>query len=126
MAIFMSAVKVDEVREERIEMEIVVDAYGEEERAMGWYYYLADKLQFPFKAACIAERTISPLSVGDLVEVAKMAPEDDCEREMFVSIKWHKRTLAVPLSQLEPSPAESETQEAVEDWLYWVGRGYQF
>ncbi len=58
-------------------MEIVVDAYGEEERAMGWYYYLADKLQFPFKATCIAERTVSPLSVGDLVEVVKMAPEDD-------------------------------------------------
>ena len=27
-------------REERIEMEIVVDAYGAEKRAMGWYYYL--------------------------------------------------------------------------------------
>src|SRR4051794_23405584 len=29
----------DEVREERIDMEIVVDAYGEEERAMGWHCY---------------------------------------------------------------------------------------
>ena len=27
----------DEVREERIDMEIVVDAYDEDERAMGWY-----------------------------------------------------------------------------------------
>ena len=27
-------------REERIEMEIIVDAYGPEEQAMGWYYYL--------------------------------------------------------------------------------------
>jgi hypothetical protein len=38
----------DESREYRIEMEIVVDAYGEEERAMGWYCYLQDKLTFPF------------------------------------------------------------------------------
>jgi hypothetical protein len=28
--------KRDEVREERISMEIVVDAHGEEERSMGW------------------------------------------------------------------------------------------
>jgi len=38
----------DAVREERILMEVVVDAYGTEERAMGWYYYLADKILFPF------------------------------------------------------------------------------
>ena len=25
-------------REERIEMEIIVDAYGPEEQAMGWFY----------------------------------------------------------------------------------------
>src|SRR4051794_34624422 len=30
----------DEEREERITMEIVVDAYNEDERAMGWYCYL--------------------------------------------------------------------------------------
>jgi hypothetical protein len=30
----------DEIREERIDMEIVVDAYKEEERATGRYYYL--------------------------------------------------------------------------------------
>jgi hypothetical protein len=30
----------DEEREERITMEAVVDAYGPEEQAMGWYYYL--------------------------------------------------------------------------------------
>ena len=31
----------DEEREERIHMEIIVDAYGPEERAMGWYNYLS-------------------------------------------------------------------------------------
>ena len=37
----------DAEREERITMEIVVDAYGPEEQAMGWYSYLEEKLQFP-------------------------------------------------------------------------------
>ena len=29
----------DEEREERIHMEIIVDAYGPEEQAMGWYNF---------------------------------------------------------------------------------------
>ena len=32
----------DEERQQRINMEIVVDAYTPEEQAMGWYYYLED------------------------------------------------------------------------------------
>jgi len=47
----------DEVREQRIVMEAVVDAYGSSERAMGWYYYLDSKMKFPFKARCRLARS---------------------------------------------------------------------
>ena len=107
-------------------MEIVVDAYGEEERALSWYYYLEEKLRVPFRARCVEEQEVSPLSVGDEVEVVGMPPERECEREMFVSIDWGERTLAVPLAQLEVVKASKETREAVEDWHYWVGMGYCF
>ena len=30
-----------------------------------------------------------------------MPPEDECEHEMFVLIRWHGDQLAVPLAQLE-------------------------
>jgi Calcium binding len=76
----------DEEREQRIEMEIIVDAYGPEEQALGWYYWLEGQLQFPFRARCIAERRISPLRKGEEVEVTGMAGEDECEHEMFVLI----------------------------------------
>ena len=36
------------VREDRIAFEAIVDANGPEEQAMGWYYYLDDKMTFPF------------------------------------------------------------------------------
>ena len=55
-------------REERIDYEIVVDAYGPEERAMGWYYYLEDKLCFPFRAKCTVSQVVSPLKKGETVE----------------------------------------------------------
>jgi len=114
-------------REERITMEIIVDAYGPEEQAMGWYYYLEDTLRFPFTAICNSKRAISPLIIKDEVDVIGMAPEEECEREMFVTIRWEKDGLAVPLSQLSPiSETDTETEQAVEDWHYWVQMGYQF
>lgn len=116
----------EEDREERITMEIVVDAYGPEEQALGWYYYLEETLSFPFTARCRARRTISPLQVGDEVEVINMAPETECEHEMFVMIRWEKEGLGVPLSQLAVTHADEQTRQAVEDWHYWVERGYQF
>ena len=118
--------KKDPKREHRITMEIVVDAYGPEEQAMGWYYYLEEKLEFPFSAVCIAERAISPLRKGDNVEVLEMAPEGECRHEMFVGMRWERRPLAVPLSQLRPIRAtDKQTKEAVADWHYWVAQGYE-
>jgi Calcium binding len=119
--------KRDEEREERISMEIVVDAHGKEERSMGWYCYLENTLSFPFLTRCISERAVSPLRVGDEVEVVGMGPGEECEREMLVEIPWeYKRTLAVPLSQLKVVHGNDKTQQAVEDWHYWVGMGYEF
>jgi len=59
----------EEDREERIRNEIVVDAYGPEEQAMGWYTHLEGTLEFPFRVRCRVERAISPLQVDDEVEV---------------------------------------------------------
>jgi len=122
----MSEVKENRRREQRIDSEIIVDAYDETERALGWYYYLEDKLNFPFRAKCIAKRIISPLAEGEVVQVEAMAPEDECMHEMFVEVAWQGRKLAVPLSQLQPIKVDMETREAVKDWHYWVTRGYQF
>ena len=93
---------------------------------MGWYYYLEETIQFPFTAKCINVRTISPLEKGDEIEVKAMAPESECEHEMFLEMRWEKRNLAVPLSQLKLIDADDDTKEAVADWHYWVNRGYQF
>ena len=67
-----------EEREKRIQMEIIVDAYGPEEQALGWYNYLADTLRFPFSASCVARRAISPLEPSDELEVVGIAPEEEC------------------------------------------------
>ena len=116
----------DEEREERISNEAIVDAYGPEEQALSWYYYLEERLTFPFKARCISLRKTSPLKVGEVVEVLEMAGEDDCTSDMIVIIRLGDRTLGVPLAQLEPIASDSTMLEAIGDWHYWVGRGHTF
>jgi hypothetical protein len=44
----MAKAKLHKSREKCIDEEIIVDCYGEAERATGWYCYLEDRLEFPF------------------------------------------------------------------------------
>lgn len=122
----MAKPKKDPVREEIIENEVVVDAYGPEERAMGWYYYLEDKIHFPFRAQCLASKAVSPLKRGGTVEVLRLAPEEACSGDMLVLIRWHNRNVAIPLAQLTPIGINQTTDEAIGDWHYWVAQGYLF
>lgn len=113
-------------REQRISDEVVVDAYGPEERAMGWYYYLESNLRFPVQAQCIRRRATSPLRVGEIVTIISLAPEKDCAADIIVLTRLGSRTLGVPLSQLKPAKIDAETAEAIADWHYWCARGYEF
>jgi hypothetical protein len=122
----MKKPKKNPVREDRIHNEAIVDANGPEEQVMGWYYYLDDKIRFPFQAKCIAAKVVSPLRKGEPVEVQCMAPEDACSAGMLVLIRWHGRTMAVPLSQLVAINSDPSTAEAIGDWHYWVAQGYCF
>ena len=113
-------------REKRIDNEIVVDCYGAEEQATGWYYYLEDNLEFPFTASCLRKRATSPLKLKERVDVVGLPSIEVCEQEMFVEIIWNGRKFSAPLAQLEYSGRDKETRQAVEDWHYWVGQGYRF
>jgi hypothetical protein len=116
----------DPVREERIQDEAIVDAYGPEEQAMSWYYYLENKIHFPFQATCIGVKPTSPLRKGETVEVRRLASEDICTSDMLVLIRWQGRNMAVPLSQLTALNPDESTNEAIADWHYWVSQGYLF
>jgi hypothetical protein len=122
----MKKPKKDPLREDRIHNEAIADANGQEEQIMGWYYYLDDKIKFPFQARCIAAKVVSPLRKGETVEVQGMAPEDTCCGEMLVLIRWQGRTMAVPLVQLTGVGVQESTAEAIADWHYWVAQGYRF
>ena len=119
----MNRSRKDPVREDRIHNEAIVDA-GPDEQALSWYYYLENKISFPFQAKCRAAKAVSPLKKGEAVEVVRMAPDQVCEHDMLVLVRWQGRKMAVPLAQLTPVNPHESTAEAISDWHYWVARGY--
>lgn len=122
----MSEVQQDDIREERIMMEAIVDCYDEYEQAMGWYYYLEDRINFPFKAKWINRHN----SEGRNVTVLSMSPEDNCSHDMLVEVLYREGDMEdvfdARLSEIEPLNIDAATEEAIDDWHYWVKRGYQF
>lgn len=120
------SVPIDQAREDRIGLGPIADAYGPDEQAMGWYYYLEEELRFPFTARCCVQVVTSPLRIGDEVSAVGLAPEGECEHSMFVLITWDGDTLAVPLHQLDLIDVDDRVRQAAGDWRYWIDRGYEF
>jgi len=69
---------------------------------------------------------MSPLKVGEDVEILGMGEQDDCMGEMFVMINHNGDEIAVPLSQLKPVEGDAWAVTIIEDRLYWRLMGYEF
>ena len=91
----------DEEREERITMEIIVDAYGPEEQALGWYYYLDQNLHFPFSARCVTRRSISPLKPGEKAAILEVVENQLRENNPPETRQTFERLLASGYSRQE-------------------------
>jgi hypothetical protein len=119
----------DPIREKRIYDEIVVDAYDESERAMGWYCYLQDKISFPFLAKWKKTNKKTGAIATKEVEVLDLASADDCERNMYVEVAYigeKDDTFTAKLSDIEAIAPDADTEEAIADWQYWTSKGYEF
>jgi len=117
----------DPGREERIDNEIIVDAYGDEGIASSWYYYLEEKLRFPFKAMVLTHRyRPGPKSVAtsvSQVELIGMAPLSRCGYHQMWAMGVLSLRRDAPLHfflsdiiEIEP---EEERETALTDWVYW-------
>jgi hypothetical protein len=126
----MASVERNETRENRIATEIIVDAEDKEDRAMGWYYYLDDTLDFPFMGKWKKKSRKTSTIEEKPVEVLGMAPEDDCLKDMYVEVAYiggkDDDVYSAKLSEIEAIDVDDDTQEAIADWMYWLARGYKF
>ena len=96
---------------------------GAPEVAADWYYYLEERLVFPFRARCGAALFPQPAHRGQDFEVIGLATEDACTNDMRVMMRIHGTKVIVPLVLLEVTEAFGETIEAVAQWKSWVRSG---
>jgi hypothetical protein len=122
----MTRSKSSRAREHRIWQEIVVDAYDTSETSLSWYYYLEEALKFPFLAECLTSNKALKLRRGQRLNVLSLASEDECASRILVVIEAAGCRSICPLSDLAPIGAGRATRQGMEDWSYWVGRGYEF
>ena len=122
----MDRIEENSERENRIENEIIIDAYNEYDKLIGWYCYLNDKIDFPFEAICVKVVEKPPLKKGEKVNVLKTSEDENNLSGIYVIVNWNGRSFEVPLDQLKPLNVEEQIKEAIEDWHYWVDRGYLF
>jgi hypothetical protein len=62
------------------------------------------------------------LEEGETVRVVGMSKTEPTLSQMFVTVEWMDRALGVPLEQLEPIEDSNNTEQAIEDWHYWLDR----
>jgi|SRR5271156_6382750 len=119
----MTKPKRDPTRENRIHEQIIVDAYGPEEQAMGWYYYLEENMQFPFQAQCIATHPTSQRRVcRSPTPGARRRMQQRHARDDPMARPEHGR----PALAVEGRRRGSINETAIQDWHYWIEQGYCF
>jgi hypothetical protein len=119
----MSNLEKDVQREDRINMEILVDVYDEDHYSLCWHSYLDRKLNFPFQALLANKAGRSP----EQVEIVGMSSEEECEdrRDMLVDVAYDDDSIPTPLREISAPDADPDTQEAIADWHYWIAMGYE-
>ena len=105
-------------REKRIHNEIIVDCYDEDEQKMGWYYYMEEKLHFPFKAKFILRKR-DGAETKQAIDVVQLSSDEGFGNDMLVGACYNENIFDVPLLSLLNIEADKETIEAIEDWRYW-------
>lgn len=104
----------------RITYEIIVDCYDDHEVKMGWYYYMEEKLGFPFHATVDIKKRGGKKETKK-VEVLELTSDEEFGDDMMVGVAFDEYVHSVPLLSLRDIEADEETLEAVGDWRFWKG-----
>ena len=111
--------KKDKERQERIELEIIVDACDESEVQMGWVIQMVERTDYPFFAEAPIKKR-GQEATYHRVEVVELGDVENYEGGDFsVGVDWHGTIISVPMLQLKNIEAAEETKNSIEDWQYW-------
>ncbi len=108
----------DPIRQNRIRNEIIVDAYGDEEINMSWYYYFTDNLEFPFNAVAHLKKRNGRKENVD-IEVIEVASNTDEPLKLGFVLTKQGFIFPIAVEDLFSVDTTEENLEILNDWLYW-------
>jgi hypothetical protein len=111
-------------RENRVSQFVAEASPNSPEARWAWFNFLEQTLRFPFAAQCRFDWDINHFRQGDIVLVIGLARQEPGFSHVFVRVMDGQKSIPVPLFQVAPLKADTSTMQAVEDWHYWVERGY--
>lgn len=111
----------DEEMRHRIDYEIIVDAYDDNEQSMGWYYFFEETLEFPF-TALVHLRKRDGTAEAKRVKITGLASKEEgfMSEDFNLDTEQGEYTRPVAYSTLSEFKASEETLEAFQIWdFYW-------
>lgn len=110
--------------QQKIDDEIVVDCYHEEEVSSAWYIYLEDNVEFPFEAVAQLKKTDGSTAQKKVKVVGLGNEEQEVTGKDFdVEIEQDDYVYKIAFSKLSKIKASAETLEAFAIWRHWIGKG---
>ena len=108
-----------------IDYEVVVDCYDDDEVHMGWYYFMAESLKFPFRAETTIKKRNGKTEecTVDVVEDATDGERFKCQA-YYVNVDYEGVLMKVEIADLKPINASDETLKAITVWKYFIENGY--
>lgn len=113
----------DEEMQEKIDYEIIVDAYDEYEQSMGWFYFFEETLEFPFMATAQLKKRDGTMESKRVKLVGLASKEEDFMNSDFnLEMEQGQYLRPVAYSALSDVKASDETLEAFQIWdFHWRG-----
>lgn len=107
-----------EERRDRIRNEIIMDAYGDEEVNMSWYYHFEENLVFPFLAYVHTEYKNGNKGMIS-TEVVKIVSSTHEEILFGGFYSGCEAMVKFKITDISSIIDEEENIDILNDWLFW-------
>jgi len=116
---------IDTKHQYRIDYKILVDCYDEYEQGQGWTLYLVDNITCPFTAeySGTSKLSIAPNTLITVLELMNSEYDSEEDFEYFMAMveaEIGDVIYEIPLADLKIVEANEKTEQAVEDWKYYI------
>jgi hypothetical protein len=106
---------------DKIEYEIIVDAYSDDEVNMGWFYTLEEGLEFPFNADAEIKKRGGGIEVKQVKIIGMYSEDDDfLSKDFLFEMELDENVLPIAYSKISNIKASEASLEVLQCWDYWV------